>query len=93
MQSRLATSAVNVDIERNNANANKARADGEATYIRETGAAKSAEVEAVGLAKAKAYKAQVEALAGSDGSSQRDYRTRRRKGQPAVRAGSAWSWR
>ncbi len=62
MQSKLAQSSVNVDIERNNANANKARADGEATYIRETGAAKSAEVEAVGLAKAKAYKAQVEAL-------------------------------
>ena len=62
MQHDLAHSAVNVDIERNNANAIKAKADGEATYIRQTGAAKGAEVEAVGLARATAYKAQVEAL-------------------------------
>jgi len=62
MQGRLAQSKVNVDIEVNNANAQKAKADGEATYIRETGAAKGAEVEAVGLARAKAYQAQVQAL-------------------------------
>jgi regulator of protease activity HflC (stomatin/prohibitin superfamily) len=62
MQHDLAHSAVNVEIERNNANALKAKADGEAAYIRQTGAAKGAEVEAVGLAKATAYKAQVEAL-------------------------------
>ncbi len=62
MQSRLAQSRVNVDIETNNANAQKAKAEGEATYIRETGTAKGAEVEAVGLARAKAYKAQVQAL-------------------------------
>lgn len=38
------------------------QADGEATYIRETGAAKGAEVEAIGMARAKAYEAQVRAL-------------------------------
>src|SRR5207245_673528 len=37
-------------------------ADGEATFTSRTGAAKAAEVEAVGLAKAKAYKEQVAAL-------------------------------
>jgi regulator of protease activity HflC (stomatin/prohibitin superfamily) len=62
MQSKLAQSTVNVGIETNNANAMKAKADGEATYIRETGTAKGAEVEAVGMARAKAYKGQVEAL-------------------------------
>jgi hypothetical protein len=51
-----------VDIKTNNANAHKAEADGEASYISETGAAKGAEVEAVGMARAKAYKAQVAAL-------------------------------
>lgn len=62
MQAQLAQSKVNVDIEVNNANAQKAKADGESTYIRQTGAAKGAEVEAVGLARAKAYQAQVTAL-------------------------------
>jgi len=62
MQGQLAQSKVNVDIETNNANARIARADGEATYIRETGKAKGAEVEAVGLARAKAFQAQVQAL-------------------------------
>lgn len=62
MQGQLAQSKVNVDIETNNANAQKAKADGEATYIRETGKAKGAEVEAVGLARAKAFQAQVQAL-------------------------------
>jgi len=62
MQAKLAQSRVNVEIETNNANAQKAKAEGEATYIRETGAAKGAEVEAVGLARAKAYDAQVQAL-------------------------------
>ena len=42
--------------------ARKAEADGEATFTSQTGAAKAAEVEAVGLAKAKAYKEQVAAL-------------------------------
>lgn len=62
MQGQLAQSKVNVDIETNNANARIARADGEATYIRETGKAKGAEVEAVGLARAKSFQAQVQAL-------------------------------
>lgn len=62
MQSELAKSAVNVDIFTNKANARKAEADGEAAFIRETGKAKGAEVEAVGLARAKAYEEQVKAL-------------------------------
>jgi regulator of protease activity HflC (stomatin/prohibitin superfamily) len=62
MQAELAKSKVGVDIKTNNANARKAEADGEASYISETGAAKGAEVEAVGMARAKAYKAQVAAL-------------------------------
>ena len=62
MQASLAQSKVNVDIATNNANAKKAEADGESTYIRQTGAAKGAEVEAVGLARAKAFQEQVRAL-------------------------------
>ena len=62
MQAQLAASQVGVEIKRNNASARKAEADGEATYIRDTGAAKGAEVEAVGMARAKAYKEQVWAL-------------------------------
>ncbi|MEN6519821.1 MAG: SPFH domain-containing protein [Armatimonadota bacterium] len=62
MQASLAQSKVNVDIAMNNANAKKAEADGESTYIRQTGAAKGAEVEAVGLARAKAFQEQVQAL-------------------------------
>ena len=62
MQGQLAQSKVNVDIASNNANAQIAKANGEATFIRETGKAKGAEVEAVGLARAKAFQAQVEAL-------------------------------
>ncbi|HUO35749.1 MAG TPA: hypothetical protein VMU43_12230 [Candidatus Acidoferrum sp.] len=38
---------------------------GEAEYIRQTGTAKGAEVEAVGLARAKGFQAQVEALGQS----------------------------
>jgi hypothetical protein len=62
MQSQLAKSAVGVEIEKNNAGARKAQADGESVYIRETGAARGAEVEAVGLARAKGYESQVKAL-------------------------------
>ena len=62
MQAELAKSQVGVDIKVNNANARKAEADGEATFIRETGAAQGAEVEAVGLARATGYEAQVRAL-------------------------------
>jgi hypothetical protein len=62
MQADLAKSKVGVDIQTNRALARKAEADGEATYIRQTGTAKGAEVEAVGLARAKAYREQVQAL-------------------------------
>jgi SPFH domain / Band 7 family len=62
MQAELAKSKVGVDIKTNNANARKAEANGEAFFISETGAARGAEVEAVGMARAKAYKAQVAAL-------------------------------
>ncbi|MDI6739038.1 MAG: SPFH domain-containing protein [Candidatus Edwardsbacteria bacterium] len=62
MQAALATFKVSVDIKTNNANARKAEAAGEAAYIRETGAARGAEVEAIGMARAKAYEAQVKAL-------------------------------
>jgi len=62
MQAELAQARVGVDIQTNRAQARKAEADGEATYIRETGIAKGAEVEAVGLARAKAYREQVQAL-------------------------------
>jgi hypothetical protein len=51
-----------VDIKKNNADARVAEATGEAEYIRQTGTAKGAEVEAVGLARARGYRAQVEAL-------------------------------
>jgi regulator of protease activity HflC (stomatin/prohibitin superfamily) len=62
MQTDLARSKVGVEIKTNNSVARKAEADGEATYIRETGAAKGAEIEAVGLARARGYEAQVAAL-------------------------------
>jgi hypothetical protein len=62
MQAELAKSKVGVGIQTNRALARKAEADGEATYIRETGMAKGAEVQAVGLARATAYKEQVAAL-------------------------------
>lgn len=62
MQAELARSKVGIDIKTNNAEARKKEADGEATFIRETGAAKGAEIEAIGLARAKGYQRQVEAL-------------------------------
>jgi hypothetical protein len=62
MQAGLAQSAVGVDIKKNNAEARKAEADGEATYIERTGAAQGAQVKAIGLARAEAYQKQVEAL-------------------------------
>lgn len=62
MQARLAQSQVGVDIKTNESLARKAEADGEAAYIRETGRARSAEIEAVGLARAKGYEAQQTAL-------------------------------
>ncbi|HTW78510.1 MAG TPA: SPFH domain-containing protein [Terracidiphilus sp.] len=62
MQAQLAQAAVGVDIKKNNAEARKAEADGEATYIERTGTAQGAQVRAVGLARAEAYRKQVEAL-------------------------------
>jgi SPFH domain / Band 7 family len=62
MQARLAQSQVGVEIKTNEATARKAEADGEAAYIRETGMARGAEIEAVGLARAKGYEAQQTAL-------------------------------
>jgi len=62
MQSDLAKSKVGVDIKTNNANARTEEARGEAEYIRQTGTARGAEVEAVGLARARGYQAQVVAL-------------------------------
>ena len=62
MQAPLAQSAVGVEIRKNNAEARKAEADGEATYIERTGTAQGAQVRAIGLARAEAYRKQVEAL-------------------------------
>lgn len=62
MQADLARSKVGVNIKKNNADARVAEATGEAEFIRQTGTAKGAEVEAIGLARARGYRAQVEAL-------------------------------
>lgn len=62
MQAQLAKAQVGVEIAGRMADARKQQADGEATFIAETGRAKAAEVEAVGLARAKGFQAQVEAL-------------------------------
>lgn len=62
MQAELARSKVGISIKKNNADARTAEAGGEAEYIRQTGTAKGAEVEAIGLARAKGFRAQVEAL-------------------------------
>ena len=62
IQAELARSEVGITIKSNNATARKAEADGEAEFISKTGAAKAAEVRAVGLANAEAYQKQVDAL-------------------------------
>ncbi|HTK60121.1 MAG TPA: SPFH domain-containing protein [Candidatus Baltobacteraceae bacterium] len=62
MQAKLAQSKVAVDIATNNANAKKAEADGESTYITKIGAAEASKIEAMGLAKAKGFEAQKEAV-------------------------------
>jgi hypothetical protein len=62
MQADLAKSEVGIQIATNQATARKAQADGEATYTRLTGEAAGAEIEAVGLARAKSYEAQQKAL-------------------------------
>ena len=61
-QRDLAGSEVDIVIKENHARARKAEADGEATYIEQTGRARGAEIEAVGLARAKGFEAQKEAL-------------------------------
>ncbi len=62
MQAELAKSQVGIDIKTNNARAREAEGRGEASYIEQTGTAQGAQVEAVGMARAKAYEAQVQAL-------------------------------
>jgi hypothetical protein len=62
MQAALVESTVNVEIKDNNAKARQAEARGEAAYIEDTGKAKGAEVEAIGMARARGYEAQVGAL-------------------------------
>jgi hypothetical protein len=62
MQSELAKSRVEIDIKGNRADARKAEADGEATYIEKTGTAQGAQVKAIGLARAEAFERQVSAL-------------------------------
>ena len=62
MQADLARSRVGVEIKTNDASARKAEGEGEASFIRMTGAARGAEVEAVGLARAAGYEAQARAL-------------------------------
>lgn len=73
MQAELAKAQVSVDINRARANARIAEADGEAAFVRVTGEAEgsrrraiglgdAAAVEALGLARAKGYEAQVRSL-------------------------------
>src|SRR5437773_5836950 len=62
MQADLAKSQVGVDIQTNRTTARKMEAQGEATFIEQTGAAQGAQVRAVGLARAEAYERQVAAL-------------------------------
>ena len=62
MQAELAKSQVGIDIKTNNAEAREAEGRGEASYVEQTGKAQGAQVEAVGMARAKAYEAQVRAL-------------------------------
>jgi len=61
-QKELARAKVGVEVKLNDAQARKHQANGEATYISETGKAKAAEVLAVGIAKAEGYRMQVMAL-------------------------------
>src|SRR5882672_7120714 len=62
MQADLAKSQVGVDIQNNRTAARKMEAQGEATFIEQTGAAQGAQVRSVGLARAEAYERQVAAL-------------------------------
>jgi len=62
MQQDLAQSQVSIAIKSNNAIARKSEADGESEYIEKTGTAQGAKVRAIGMARAEAFQAQVEAL-------------------------------
>ncbi len=62
MQADLAKSQVGVDIQSNRTAARKMEAQGEATFIEQTGAAQGAQVRSIGLARAEAYERQVAAL-------------------------------
>ncbi len=62
MQAELAKSKVEISIKGNRADARKAEADGESTYIEKTGTAQGAKVKAIGLARAEAFERQVSAL-------------------------------
>jgi SPFH domain/Band 7 family protein len=61
-QRDLAGSEVDIVIKENHSRARKAEADGEATYIEQTGRARGAEIEAIGVARAKGFEAQKNAL-------------------------------
>lgn len=62
MQADLAKSQVGVDIQSNRTAARKMEAQGEATFIVQTGTSQGAQVRSVGLARAEAYQRQVAAL-------------------------------
>ncbi len=62
MQADLAKAKVGVEIQTNRTAARKLEADGESTYIEQTGTAQGAQVRSVGLARAEAYVKQVQAL-------------------------------
>ena len=61
-QRDLAGSEVDIIIKENRSRARKAEAEGEATYIEQTGRARGAEIEAVGVARARGFAAQAQAL-------------------------------
>lgn len=65
MQADLAKSQVGVTIQTNRTASRKLEAEGEATYIEQTGTAQGAQVRSVGLARAEAYERQVKALGES----------------------------
>jgi regulator of protease activity HflC (stomatin/prohibitin superfamily) len=65
MQADLVKARLGVTVQQDKAAARKAEAEGEAFYLSETGKASAVAVEAEGLARAKGYKAQVDAL-GND---------------------------
>jgi hypothetical protein len=65
MQADLAKSQVGVNIQTNRTASRKMEAEGEATFIEQTGTAQGAQVRSVGLARAEAYERQVKALGES----------------------------